>query len=84
MEVEGAAIEALVQLVMRLSETLFRPLFLKTFDWALTLPEEPFYALTLQAPAKEEEDEEEANETGATSQVDLYRSLSFYWLMNQL
>ncbi|KAG0240188.1 HEAT repeat-containing protein 1 [Actinomortierella wolfii] len=34
--VEEAVIQAFMQLVMKLNETLFKPLFLKTLDWAMT------------------------------------------------
>ncbi|KAF9969190.1 HEAT repeat-containing protein 1, partial [Actinomortierella ambigua] len=34
--VEEAVIQAFLQLVMKLNETLFKPLFLKTLDWAVT------------------------------------------------
>ncbi|KAG0335779.1 HEAT repeat-containing protein 1 [Podila humilis] len=34
--VEDAIIQAFMQLVMKLNETLFKPLFLKTLDWATT------------------------------------------------
>ncbi|KAG0256973.1 HEAT repeat-containing protein 1 [Actinomortierella ambigua] len=34
--VEEAVIQAFLQLVMKLNETLFKPLFLKTLDWAIT------------------------------------------------
>ncbi|KAF9401164.1 HEAT repeat-containing protein 1 [Mortierella sp. AD011] len=34
--VEDAVIEAFMRLVMKLNETLFKPLFLKTLDWATT------------------------------------------------
>jgi U3 small nucleolar RNA-associated protein 10 len=34
--VEGAIIQAFMQLVMKLNETLFKPLFLKSLDWATT------------------------------------------------
>ncbi|KAF8975950.1 HEAT repeat-containing protein 1 [Entomortierella lignicola] len=34
--VEDAVIEAFMKLVMKLNETLFKPLFLKTLDWATT------------------------------------------------
>ncbi|KAG9319233.1 hypothetical protein KVV02_008218 [Mortierella alpina] len=34
--IEGAVIEAFMQLVMKLNETLFKPLFLKSLDWATT------------------------------------------------
>ncbi|KAF9385202.1 HEAT repeat-containing protein 1 [Podila verticillata] len=34
--IEEAVIQAFMQLVMKLNETLFKPLFLKTLDWATT------------------------------------------------
>ncbi|KAG0237384.1 HEAT repeat-containing protein 1 [Mortierella sp. GBA43] len=34
--VEGAVVDAFMKLVMKLNETLFKPLFLKTLDWATT------------------------------------------------
>ncbi|KAF9404185.1 HEAT repeat-containing protein 1 [Podila epigama] len=34
--IEDAVVKAFMQLVMKLNETLFKPLFLKTLDWATT------------------------------------------------
>jgi len=82
--VEGAVIDALGQLVMKLSETLFRPLFLQAFDWALTLPSSgPTTPISLQPPTEEESDDDTPEDQPA-SQVDLSRSVVFYRLLGVL
>jgi U3 small nucleolar RNA-associated protein 10 len=35
-QVEGAVVAAFVELVTKLNDTAFRPLFRKLFDWAFT------------------------------------------------
>jgi len=84
--VESASTKAFVQLVMRLSETLFRPVFLKAFDWALTMPTEgAVLPITLKEDADEDEEEGggDAGEEGG-SQVDVGRSTLFYRLMHTM
>ena len=86
MQVENASTAAFVQLVMRLSETLFRPVFLRTFDWALSMPTDgESVPLVLRAEPEGGAEDGEAEEEGAcSSQVDVGRSILFYHLMHKM